>query len=168
MVLMNFLKKHDIRIPVFIQSIVLVLMIAIGLMNFSQQHRSFNYFRYIQPMKHLISYVKDTLSEYDLKETDEFNLVVFTDNVLEQNMYDYAKFFFPKAIVYIGIENIYPDIENEDLVTFMYADDDRLDRLIPEEDPTPLYIKIMECPIERRDFINKRYDFTAEWYRKVK
>ena len=168
MVLMNFLKKHDIRIPVFIQSIVLVLMIAIGLMNFSQQHRSFNYFRYIQPMKHLISYVEDTLSEYDLKETDEFNLVVFTDNVLEQNMYDYAKFFFPKAIVYIGMENIYPDIENEDLATFMYADDDRLDRLIPEEDPTPLYIKIMDCPIERRDFINKRYDFTAEWYRKVK
>jgi hypothetical protein len=83
-------------------------------------------------------------------------------------MYDYAKFFFPKAIVYIGMENIYPDIENEDIATFMYADDDRLDRLIPEEDPTPLYIKIMECPIERRDFINKRYDFTAEWYRKVK
>ncbi|MBP5533417.1 MAG: hypothetical protein J6X68_05565, partial [Lachnospiraceae bacterium] len=167
MVLMNFLKKHDLKIPVFIQSIVLVMMLAAGLLNFSQQHRSFNYFRYIQPMKHLISYVEDTLGEYDLKVTDEFNLVVYTDNVLEQNMYDYAKFFFPKAAVYIGMENIYPDIENEELVTFMYADDDRLDRLIPEEDPTFTYIKAMELPVKISEFDNKRYDFTSEWYRKV-
>lgn len=167
MVLMNFLKKHALRIPVFIQSIALVLMLAAGLLNFSQQHRSFNYFRYIQPMKHLISYVEDTLGEYGLKVTDEFNLVVYTDNVLEQNMYDYAKFFFPKAAVYIGMENIYPDIENEELVTFMYADDDRLDRLIPEEDPTFTYIKAMELPVKISEFDNKRYDFTSEWYRKV-
>ena len=167
MVLMNFLKKHDLKIPVFIQSIVLVMMLAAGLLNFSQQHRSFNYFRYIQPMKHLISYMEDTLGEYDLKVTDEFNLVVYTDNVLEQNMYDYAKFFFPKAAVYIGMENIYPDIENEELVTFMYADDDRLDRLIPEEDPTFTYIKAMELPVKISEFDNKRYDFTSEWYRKV-
>ena len=167
MVLMNFLKKHDLKIPVFIQSIVLVMMLAAGLLNFSQQHRSFNYFRYIQPMKHLISYVEDTLGEYDLKVTDEFNLVVYTDNVLEQNMYDYAKFFFPKAAVYIGMENIYPDIENEELVTFMYADDDRLDRLIPEEDPTYTYIKAMELPVKISEFDNKRYDCTSEWYRKV-
>ena len=167
MVLMNFLKKHDLKIPVFIQSIVLVMMLAAGLLNFSQQHRSFNYFRYIQPMKHLISYVEDTLGEYGLKVTDEFNLVVYTDNVLEQNMYDYAKFFFPKAAVYIGMENIYPDIENEELVTFMYADDDRLDRLIPEEDPTFTYIKAMELPVKISEFDNKRYDFTSEWYRKV-
>ena len=167
MVLMNFLKKHDLKIPVFIQSIVLVMMLAAGLLNFSQQHRSFNYFRYIQPMKHLISYVEDTLGEYGLKVTDEFNLVVYTDNVLEQNMYDYAKFFFPKAAVYIGMENIYPDIENEELVTFMYADDDRLDRLIPEEDPTYTYIKAMELPVKISEFDNKRYDFTSEWYRKV-
>lgn len=167
MVLMNFLKKHDLKIPVFIQSIVLVMMLAAGLLNFSQQHRSFNYFRYIQPMKHLISYVEDTLGEYGLKVTDEFNLVVYTDNVLEQNMYDYAKFFFPKAAVYIGMENIYPDIENEELVTFMYADDDRLDRLIPEEDPTFTYIKAIELPVKISEFDNKRYDFTSEWYRKV-
>lgn len=166
MTLMNFIKKHDLKIPGFIQYIVLVLMLLAGIFNFSQQHRSFNYFRYIQPMKHLISYVGDSLDEYDLKVTDEFNLVVYTDNVLEQNMYDYAKFFFPNATVYIGMENIYPDIENENLVTFMYADDDRLNRLIPEADPTPGYIKVMESPTKVKGFNNKRYSFTAEWYSK--
>ena len=164
--LMYFYKKHDLKIPGFIQYIVLVLMLLAGIFNFSQQHRSFNYFRYIQPMKHLISYVGDSLDEYDLDVTDEFNLVVYTDNVLEQNMYDYAKFFFPNATVYIGMENLYPDIENEDLITFIYADDDRLDRLIPEADPTPGYIKMLNVVTKVRGFSNKRYGFTAEWYSK--
>ncbi len=163
---MFFLKKYKMKIPEFVQGIILTVMFIAGLFNFSQQHRSFNYFRYIQPMKHLIAYVGDSLDEDDLKVTDEFNLVVYTDNVLEQNMYDYSKFFFPNASVYIGMENIFPDIENEDLVTFMYADDDRLDRLIPEADPTYLYIKAMGTASDVRGFYNKRYDFTAEWYSK--
>jgi len=118
-------------------------------------------------MKHLISYVGDTLDEYGLKEIDEFNMVVYTDNILEQNMYDYAKFFFPNAAVYIGMENIYPDIEDEGLATFIYADDSRLDRLIPELDPGPSYIKAKSTAMYKKEFNNKRYEFTAEWYRKV-
>ena len=165
--LMFFLEKHKMKVPVLIQGIVLAVMFTAGLFNFSQQHRSFNYFRYIQPMKHLISYVGDTLDEYGLDVTDKFNLVVYTDNILEQNMYDYAKFFFPNAEVYIGMENIYPDIEDEGLATFIYADDSRLDRLIPELDPGPSYVKAMSTSMYKKEFDNKRYDCTAEWYRKV-
>ncbi|MBR4782136.1 MAG: hypothetical protein IK014_12385 [Lachnospiraceae bacterium] len=166
-VLMYFLKKHELKIPVFIQGIVLTLMLFAGLFNFSQQHRSFNYFRFIQPMKHLIAYVGDTLDDQGLKVTDEFNLVVYTDNILEQNMFDYAKFFYPNAKVYIGMENIYPEIEDEELITFIYADDTRLDRLIPESDPSPGYIKMMDAVTYKRESYNKRYKFTAEWYRKI-
>ena len=166
-VLMNFLKKHELKIPVFIQGIVLTLMLFAGLFNFSQQHRSFNYFRFIQPMKHLIAYVGDTLDDQGLKVTDEFNLVVYTDNILEQNMFDYAKFFYPNAKVYIGMENIYPYMEDEELITFIYADDTRLDRLIPESDPSPGYIKMMDAVTYKRESYNKRYKFTAEWYRKI-
>ena len=154
---MYFLKKHNLAVPAFVQGIVLVLMLFAGLFNFSQQHRSFNYFRYIQPMKHLIEYVEDTLEEYGLKNTDEFNLAVYTDNVLEQNMYDYAKFFFPNASVYTAELNNVPEVMDEDRITFLYTDEP-----IPDDSAFLMFNPVVS---EEKEFDNKRYDFKAKWYR---
>lgn len=96
-VLVRFLKKHSIKIETKTQLISLGLCLVVSLYNFNQIHRSFLYFTYVQDMKYAIEDVEDAVKRENLNVTDNFNIIVITDNGLQSNIKEYAKYFFPNA-----------------------------------------------------------------------
>ena len=111
-------------------------------------------------MKYLISDIYDSLDEYGLKETDRFAIVLYTDNSLQSNIYDYAKFFFPNAVVYSERGNEYDDnidiSRDEGLTVFFFSEDERLSEILPDA-----------APEKKKEHKNRRYDTKHTWFRKV-
>ncbi len=179
----KFVIKKPVRIPVLV--LLLLGFLAGGLYNFTRPHNSFKYFSYIQPMKYVIQYIEDTLDENGMKPTDEFNLVIYTDNILESNIRDYALYFFPNAVTRSDVGAVLSPEIDYSLPTFIYAEDERLDYLEKEtgmEDSRPDYPEnmpdteendteenyrnVMSAPTESRTYSNFRYGTDITWYRK--
>ena len=153
----RFIKKHGLSIRKPVQVILLIFFLFAGIFNFSQPHHSFKYFSYIRPMKYVIDYVEDSISEYGLKNTDEFTLVIYTDNVLQSNIHDYAKFFFPNATTYSESGTEYDYSINSSRITFIYAEDTRLDVMGIEG----------VTDSSQKTYRDARYDEDITWYRKI-
>ncbi len=150
--LMRFIKQKSLTLKTIPTVILLCTGLLISIFNFYQPHQSFTYFRYIQPVKYMYSYMEDTLKEENLKATDKFSVVLYTDNVLESNIYDYAKFFYPNAEVWSETYeecNPYPEFEGP---AFLFSQDGCIGPFAYED-----------C--EQRTFFNSRYNSEITWYR---
>lgn len=166
--ILRIVKKHGLHLskPVFI--ILLIFFFFAGLFNFRQPHNSFRYFRYVQPMKYAIDYISDTLKENGMKNTDEFCLVIYTDNGLEGNIHDYASFFFPNAITYSESGDVYDEWIDASKICLFFAEDDRLKTLEPENGHgSEDYIRFLRTSMDSQTYTNLRYDSEITWYRKV-
>ena len=95
--LAEFLVRYNAHIRPSSIYIIFILAIGIGLFNFHQKHQSFIYFSYVQPMKFLIRDIGKQLKASGTDITDDYSLTVFTDNIAQTNIQDYAKYFFPGA-----------------------------------------------------------------------
>ena len=93
-------RKSFWQMPVLQRVLVgalLVAFLAAGIFNFTRQHQSFVYFRYVNPMKYALSYIDESLKEKNLGKDDEVTFYLFTDNALMTNLHDYARFLYPNA-----------------------------------------------------------------------
>lgn len=151
---MRLLEKHSIKANQGIVCCLLLFFGLCGILNFNNEHQSFNYFRYIQPMKYMLQYAEDTLEEYALEDTDEFNLILHTDNALQTNVYDYAKFLYPNAHAVSFGTGTYPEGVDFSLPTIVFS----------ENDDFSVYYG---ADVELRTFENKRYDSEVTWYRTI-
>lgn len=151
MAIMRGIKSYDIKMnPTIIISLMLFFGV-IGIRNFAQPHQSFNYFRYIQPMKYMLEYAEETIEEQGYKDTDEFNLVLFTNNALQTNVYDYAKFLFPNANAVSFSIDSYPEGLDYSLPTFYFSE-------------SPLLQMLGNEKMESKKYVNERYETEGEWY----
>lgn len=153
-VLLRFLESRRIQLR---QSAVLCLVAFFGvcsLFNFHREHQSFRYFGYIQPMKYMLCYMEDTLQEYGIEDTEEFNLVLYTDNQFQTNVYDYAKFFYPNAHAVSFGTGVFPEGVDFTLPTFLFSE---------KEDVGIPFDGEVEC----HTFKNRRYRMEVSWYRMV-
>lgn len=103
----------------------------------------------------MIAYTEDTLEEYGVLDTDEFNLVLYTDNVLQSNLQDYGKFFYPNAHIYSLKSGETPQNLDWSMPTFLFGESGEV---LAEFGPD----------IKRRSYRNPRYRTTVVWYRSVK
>ena len=165
--IIRILKKYRLTISKPVLIIVSLFFFAAGIFNISQPHRSFKYFSYIQPMKYAIDYIEDTLDENGLSVTDEFNLVIYTDNILQSNIHDYAKFFFPNAVTYSESGNVYDSTIDLSKPTLFFAEDERLRTLEPDDMGSDDYIQFLQTSMDSKTFKNFRYDTEITWYRKL-
>ena len=148
---LRIMDRHQLSIRKHTLITIILFFAIIGIYNFGQKHQSFNYFRYIQPMKYMLSYTEDTLKEYDIKETEEFNVLLITDNLLQSNIYDYAKFFYPNAHTYsIKSGETIEEIDRS-LPTFIFGE-------------TEVSVSAFGSDIEMRTFKNPRYHTSVTWY----
>ncbi len=153
--LMRFLKRYSIAVSRPITVCLVLFFMAAGLVNFHLEHQSFTYFSHIQPLKFMIAYTEDTLEEYGVLDTDEFNLVLYTDNVLQSNLQDYGKFFYPNAHIYSLKSGETPQNLDWSMPTFLFGESGEV---LAEFGPD----------IKRRSYRNPRYRTTVVWYRSVK
>ena len=153
---MTWASSFHIRIgkPAFY--VLYITGIVIGMLHFGQQHESFQYFRYIQPMKYLISYIESSLKENQLSCKDEFSLVIFTDNQLQSNIQDYANYFFPNASCVSRSTQ-----ERNDFVS------DPTGRLCLCFSELPYEARYQNAIYEEETFHNYIYHTDHIWYREV-
>ena len=131
-----------------------------------QPHRSFKYFGFIQPMKYAIDYIDETLEENGLKNTDEFNLIIYTDNVLQSNIHDYAAFFYPNATTYSESGYLYNSSIDYSKPSIYLAEDTRLKILEPDNAGTDEYIRFLKTATSSKTYNNLRYDTEVTWHMK--
>ena len=171
MALMNFLKKFSPGINLPLMVAILGALAFLGIGNFGKQHRSFTYFRYVQPVKYLIEDIYDSLEEYGLNERSEFAVVLYTDNHMQANLYDYAKFFFPNAVIYSESGTVYDNRIDASVIegrtVFFYAEDERFDYLEPGTEDSAVYYSLLEKKNMKKKYKNKRYGVEHTWYHKV-
>lgn len=152
---MRFMKSKALKMKKPLVCLLLAATLLIGIFNFYQPHQSFTYFRYIQPVKYMYSYMEDTLKEENLRATDEFSVVLYTDNILESNIYDYAKFFYPNATTWSETyeeANPEPYFEGR---AFLFSQDE--------------YAGAFANDIcDEKTWHNERYAEDVTWYRIVK
>lgn len=165
--IMVFFKKHSISIHKPIQIIIILFFLSAGMFNSFQPHRSFKYFSYVQPMKYAIDYIEESLKEYDISPADDFNLIIYTDNILQSNISDYASFFFPNAETFSNSDNIYDIDPDTTKPCFFFAEDLRLQNLIPDSYDSKSFIRLKNAPMSSQTYRNLRYDSEITWYRKV-
>lgn len=147
----RFFTKHPVRLRRCFVPATLLLLLLLGQYNFSREHHSFVYYRHIQPMKYVISYTGELLAEQGMSNTEEFHLVLLTDNILMTNLSAYTTFFYPNAHVYTSKQNTYPEGLSMELPTFVFSE-------LPEF-PEPF-----SGPPSSRSFENRRYDSTVTLY----
>ena len=94
----GFLARYKADIRSSSVYIMFLLTLGIGIFNFHQVHHSFIYFAYVQPMKFLIRDIGEQLTALGEDTTGEYSLTVFTDNIAQTNIQDYARYFFPDAV----------------------------------------------------------------------
>lgn len=164
--IINFLKKHELTISQPIQVILIIFFFATGLFNFMQPHRSFKYFGFIQPMKYAIDYIDETLKENGLKNTDKFNLIIYTDNVLQSNIHDYAAFFYPNATTYSESGYLYNSSLDYSKPSIYLAEDTRLKTLEPDNAGADTYIKFLKSATGSKTYKNIRYGTEITWHMK--
>lgn len=152
---LRFFKKHPVRLPRMVLPAALVLLLLLGQLNFSREHHSFVYYRYVQPMKYMLAYTEELLAEEDIPDTEEFNLVLLTDNPLLSNLSDYTVFFYPNAHTYTFSPGGFPtEVANEtdpSLPTFIFCE-------------TSLFSADPGGTLHAQTYNNERYHSTVTWY----
>ena len=162
----EFLKRHGMAVSKVVQMIILVFFFAAGLYNFSQPHRSFKYFGYVQPMKYALDYIDEILDENGLKATDEFNIIIYTDNVLESNIRDYAAFLYPNARTYSESGYLFNSVVDISKPSIYLAEDNRLKTLDPDLVNSEAYLRFLKIASSSKKYKNYRYDTEVIWYSK--
>ena len=162
----EFLKHHGLVISKVIQIILLVFFFVAGLYNFSQPHRSFKYFGYVQPMKYALDYIDEILDENGLKATDEFNIIIYTDNVLQSNIQDYATFLYPNAKTYSESGFLFNSMVDISKPSIYLAEDNRLKLLEPDYVNSEAYLKFLKIASGSKKYKNYRYETEVIWYSK--
>lgn len=130
---------------------LLVIFSMIGVWTFNQPHQSFKYFRYIQPMKYAIECAVESMDEIHKNNTDEFNIVLCTDNPLQTNISDYTQYFFPNAHAISCPVSDYPDIPDNHLFTIYISENKSLSDYV-------------SAPVTEKCFSNPRYHTNCYWY----
>ena len=108
-------------------------------------------------MKYAIEYIDETLKENGLKNTDEFNLIIYTDNVLQSNIHDYAAFFYPNATTYSESGYLYNSSLDYSKPSIYLAEDTRLKTLEPDNAGADTYIKFLKSATGSKTYKNIRY-----------
>ena len=152
--LLDMLYQHKLKVNVRMIAVITAAFLFLGLNNFKQVNQSFLYFHYIQSMKFMWEDLEDTVDDMGLKAEEEFNLVLYTDNILIKNLSDYCKFLYPKAKVYTPESGEYPSDLDSDFVTILYR-----------ENGLPQLPQIAQ--MEVKTFENKKYNHTYDWYKGV-
>ena len=118
-VVMRLIQKHNIRMRKRTVAILFLFTLICGCYNFCQVNYSFRYVGNIVSIRYLIPEIRKTIEKEGLSINDSFNIVVYTDNGLQTNMGDYAKYFYPNAeCITYGTADLVndPEIENENPV----------------------------------------------------
>lgn len=149
----DFLSKYAIKIKRGFIIIILITFALIGVHNFRQINQSFTYFNYIQPMKYMLLDLEKTLKKEELNPNGEFNLVLYTENVLMRNPADYCKFFYPNAKIYAPEEGGLPRDIDFDLNTYIYGDNDIYEGLSNER-------------YDLLTFKNTKHQSVVYWYKR--
>lgn len=150
----DFLSKYKLRAKSGFVAVIAVAFLFIGINNFKQMNQSFLYFHYIQSMKYMWEDLEHTIEEQGMNAEDEFNLVLYTDNILIKNPADYCKFFYPRARVYTPDQGVYPSELDTSLITFLYG-----------ETGLPELVQVSNKEV--KTFENKKYDMTLYWYKGI-
>lgn len=147
----DFMSKYKIKAVKGCVAVIAITFTLIGIHNFNQPNQSFLYFHYVQPMKYMWKDLEGRVKEKGLEVEDEFNLVLYTDNILIRNLADYCKFFYPNASLYTPEQGEYPPDIDTRLRTFIYGD-------------SPLPALTDSTKLEMKTFENKKYNETISWY----
>ena len=114
--LIKYLKKKNLKYSYQITILIICFYMGIGIYNFNQPHQSFLYFRYVQPIKYMITSIEHDAKDNKITSDTTFNFILYTDNLLYKNLKDYFSFFYPNANIYYadnftipeGIDWYYP------------------------------------------------------------
>ena len=98
--IVRILRVNQLQIRNRCIIVFLLFFGLLGVSHFGKEHQSFTYFRYIQPMKFMITCAETVVEEKGIADEDDFNIILITDNLLQSNIYDYATFFYPNASAY--------------------------------------------------------------------
>ena len=154
-VAVRFFRKHPVHPPKLLLPASLVLLLLLGQYNFCREHHSFVYYRHVQPMKYMLAYAKDLLAEQGIADTEEFNLILLTDNRLMSNLADYTAFFYPEANTYVfAIHNLtdtLPEEIDSSLPTILFCE-------------TAGFPEWLSGKSDYKDFPNKRYHAIITWH----
>lgn len=148
----DWLKKYNISIKHGLATVIIISFACTGIYNFRQGNQSFTYFNFIQPMKYVFNDLEKTFKDNGISNEDEFNLILYTDNVLMKNPADYCKFFYPNANVYVPEYGQLPDDIDLSLTSYIYSDQEFCD----------------EFPIDGYEmlaFKNTKHSTAGSWYK---
>lgn len=151
----RFFKKHPVRPPKILLPASLILLLLLGQYNFCREHHSFTYYRHVQPMKYMLAYTEELLEKQGIRDIEEFNLILLTDNRLLSNLSDYTAFFYPETHPYVFAVHEFPDTLPTDIDTSLPT------FLLCETEDFP---KAMTGTLSNQSFENKRYNTTIAWY----
>lgn len=148
------IRSANLKLSKTVLALFLCFFAFAGLFHCGQEHHSFRYFQHVQPIKFMIAYTEDTLKEYGIKDTDRFSIVLYTDNLWQSNLRDYATFFYPNASIYsLTSKDTLPELE-PDIPAFIFSE-------------TEQEITSLGFPAENRTYKNPRYKTAVTWYRTI-
>lgn len=126
------LRNPRAKFKKFLFPLTLLFFLLLGMFHFTQPHRSFLYYGYVQPIKYLFDYTEETLQKKGIADTDEFNLIFLTDNRLQSNLSDYCAYFYPNAHTFVTETSSFPDNLDNTLPTLIFSESEEppCDRLL--------------------------------------
>lgn len=106
--LFNGYKIKKLFIP-----IMYVFMVAVGLYNFTAQHKFFTYLSLIRPVIPMLNHIDETLKNEGLSTDDTFGILLYSDNTYIHNLNDYTCYYYPNAVCKVfkmdELDSIYED-----------------------------------------------------------
>lgn len=154
MAVVRLIKRHSVKLKAFIPVLWITCMLALCIGKLFTPHQSFTYFKYIQPVKYMYSYMEDTLKENGLKPEDKFTVVLYTDSVLCTNIGDYAKYLFPNAETRAEKYDAITENPTFTVKTFVFSQDSTLG-------------VFANASADSKTFKNARYNDDVIWYRRT-
>ncbi len=154
MAAVRLLKRHSIKLKPIMPVIWAVFMLALFICRLFTPHQSFTYFKFIQPVKYMYSYMEETLKENGLTPEDKFTVVLYTESSLCTNIKDYAKYFYPNAETYAEKTDAINPGPVFTQKTFVFSQDKTLGAFA---DTTG--------KIDSKSYKNARYSADITWYR---
>lgn len=145
-------NKNKIKIRKSNLAIVMIALAFVARFNFMQINQSFIYFNNVQPMKYMLKDLEKTTENNSISPMDHFNFVLYTDNILIQNLADYFVFLYPNANIYIGTYGTFPEDVDRLEPTIIYGDKE-INGMTPSND------------IEIVNYKNVRYQAEGTWYK---
>ncbi len=148
--IMELVKKYSVKYNFGIMVSVLLLLGMISGYNFLSEHQSFKYMGYVQPLKYAINDTLGVLKKEKVSAESEINICLFTDNIFQHNIQDYAVYFFPKAHTVSGNVGTAPEDMDLNLPTVYISE-------------SPDHMNITGN-VEMKTFRNLRYKTNHVWY----